>query len=57
MNNNIVVDIDFSGSYITAAPDDLQAQRIICDALIRRYINAKGDKNQIMSLFILFLKK
>lgn len=48
MNNNIAAGIDIGGSHITAALIDLQSQSIIRDSLVRRSINSKGNRDQII---------
>lgn len=48
MNDHLVVGIDIGGSHITAALVDLQSHRIIADSLIRRPVDSKGNKDQII---------
>lgn len=52
MNKNIVVGTDIGGSHITAALIDLNDQAIIRHSLIRRHVNANGDRNQIIDAWI-----
>jgi glucokinase len=48
MESNLVVGIDIGGSHITAALVDLESHSIIHDSLIRRPVNSKGNKEQIL---------
>lgn len=48
MTNKIVAGIDIGGSHITAALIDLQAHSIVPGTLIRRHVNSKGSKEQVI---------